>query len=95
MSSRIFLKLSCVSFNLELPWDHKKEKNITHSSNIAFDEIVSIAWILKPKSLVKELSGTVNEVLGTAQSIGCTINGQAPHDIIDQINSGEIDVPEV
>ena len=32
--------------------------------------------------------------LGTAQSVGCTINGQHPHDIIDQINSGELEVPE-
>ncbi|KAF9515481.1 hypothetical protein BS47DRAFT_1371996 [Hydnum rufescens UP504] len=78
----------------EPPRDRKKEKNIKHSGNIAFDEIVEIARVLKPKSLAKELSGTVKEVLGTAQSIGCTIDGRAPHDIIDAINSGEIDVPE-
>jgi len=77
----------------EAPRDRKKEKNIKHNGNIAFDEIVSIARILAPKSLAKELSGTVKEVLGTAQSVGCTIDGQAPHDVIDAINSGEIDVP--
>ena len=77
----------------EAPRDRKKEKNIKHSGNIPFDEIVSIARILKPKSLAKELAGTVKEVLGTAQSVGCTIDGRAPHDIIEDIDSGEIDVP--
>jgi len=32
--------------------------------------------------------------LGTAQSIGCTVDGQPPHDVIDGINSGEVEVPD-
>jgi large subunit ribosomal protein L12e len=36
----------------------------------------------------------VKEMLGTCQSIGCTIDGQAPHDVIDGINSGEVEVPD-
>ncbi|KIY44514.1 hypothetical protein FISHEDRAFT_67431 [Fistulina hepatica ATCC 64428] len=78
----------------EPPRDRKKEKNIKHSGNITFDEIVEIARTMKSKSLAKELSGTVKEILGTAQSIGCTIDGQPPHDVIDAINDGEIEVPE-
>ena len=31
---------------------------------------------------------------GTAQSIGCTIDKQAPHTVIDKINSGEVEIPE-
>lgn len=42
----------------------------------------------------KDLAGTAKEMLGTAQSIGCTIDGQAPHAIIEAINSGEIEVPD-
>ena len=49
---------------------------------------------MKSKSLAKELSGTVKEILGTAQSVGCTVDGQPPHDIIEGINSGEIEVPD-
>ena len=49
---------------------------------------------MKSKSLAKELSGTVKEILGTAQSIGCTVDGQPPHDIIEQINNGELEVPD-
>ncbi|KAF8335830.1 ribosomal protein L11 [Cantharellus anzutake] len=78
----------------EPPRDRKKEKNIKHNGNIPFDEIVEIARILKPKSLAKELSGCVKEILGTCQSIGCTVNGQHPHAITEQINAGEIDVPD-
>lgn len=39
------------------------------------------------------LSGTVKEILGTCQSVGCTVEKQPPHDIIDQINDGEITIP--
>lgn len=28
------------------------------------------------------------------QSVGCTVEGKPPHDVIDQINAGEIEVPE-
>ncbi|KAH8814774.1 ribosomal protein L12 [Flagelloscypha sp. PMI_526] len=78
----------------EPPRDRKKEKNIKHSGNIPFDEILDIARVMKSKSLAKELSGTVKEILGTAQSVGCTIDGRPPHDIIDDINSGDIEVPD-
>ena len=49
---------------------------------------------MRSKSLAKDLAGGVKEILGTAQSVGCTIDGKPPHDIIDAINAGEIDVPE-
>lgn len=78
----------------EPPRDRKKEKNIKHTGNIALEEIIRISRIMKPKSLAKDLAGVAKEMLGTAQSIGCTIDGQPPHDIIDGINSGEIEIPE-
>ena len=33
------------------------------------------------------------QVLGTAQSVGCTVDGQDIHDIIDGINDGTVDCP--
>jgi large subunit ribosomal protein L12e len=78
----------------EPPRDRKKEKNIKHSGNITLDEIVDIARTMKFKSLAKDLSGCVREILGTAQSVGCTVDGKPPHDIIDGIHAGEIEVPE-
>ena len=44
--------------------------------------------------MARQLSGTVKEILGTAQSVGCTIDGQHPHDVIDSVNSGEMEVPD-
>jgi len=78
----------------EPPRDRKKEKNIKHSGNIPLDEIIDIARTMKSKSLAKELSGTVKEILGTAQSVGCTVDGKPPHDIIDGINDGEVEIPD-
>jgi hypothetical protein len=81
------------SYATEPPRDRKKEKNIKHTGNIALDEIYEIARTMKYKSLSKDLAGGVKEILGTAQSVGCTVDGRPPHDVIDAINAGEIDVP--
>jgi large subunit ribosomal protein L12e len=86
--------MSSLSAYAEPPRDRKKEKNIKHSGNIALDEIYEIARTMKFKSLSKDLAGGVKEILGTAQSVGCTVDGRPPHDVIDAINAGEIDVPE-
>ncbi|ERE71205.1 60S ribosomal protein L12-like protein [Cricetulus griseus] len=77
----------------EPPRDRKKQKNIKHSGNITFDEIVGIARQMRHRSLARELSGTIKEILGTAQSVGCNVDGRHPHDIIDDINSGVVECP--
>uniref|UniRef100_A0A2K5FAI3 Large ribosomal subunit protein uL11 n=24 Tax=Boreoeutheria TaxID=1437010 RepID=A0A2K5FAI3_AOTNA len=77
----------------EPPRDRKKQKNIKHSGNITFDEIVNIARQMRHRSLARELSGTIKEILGTAQSVGCNVDGRHPHDIIDDINSGAVECP--
>lgn len=74
----------------EPPRDRKKEKNIKHSKSIPLDEIISIARIMRFKSLSKDLGGTVKEILGTAFSIGCQIDGRSPKEVSDDIASGEI-----
>jgi large subunit ribosomal protein L12e len=78
----------------EPPRDRKKEKNIKHSGNIPFDQIIEIARKMRFKSLAKELKGTVREILGTAFSVGCTVDGCSPQDISEKVASGEIAVPE-
>ena len=77
----------------EPPRDRKKVKNIKHNGNISMDDIINAAKIMRPRSKSKELSGVMKEILGTAQSVGCTVDGRAPHDIIDDINSGDIECP--
>merc|ERR1711931_412406 len=52
----------------EPPRDRKKVKHVQHNGNISLDEIINIARIMRERSMARELSGTVKEVLGTAQS---------------------------
>ncbi|EEB12722.1 60S ribosomal protein L12, putative [Pediculus humanus corporis] len=78
----------------EPPRDRKKVKNIKHNGNLSFDEIVQIAKTMRPRSMSRKLEGTVKEILGTCQSVGCTVEGRPPHDVIDQINGGEIEIPD-
>lgn len=75
----------------EPPRDRKKEKNIKHSKSIPLDEVISIARTMRFKSLSKDLAGTVKEVLGTAFSVGCQVEGRSPKDISDDIASGTIE----
>jgi large subunit ribosomal protein L12e len=78
----------------EPPRDKKKEKNIKHNGNITLDEVIVIARKLRYKSMAKTLVGTVKEVLGTAHSVGCTVDGCNPKDLCDKIDAGEVKVPE-
>lgn len=67
--------------------------SVKHNGNITFDDIIAIARQMRPRSMARELSGTIKEVLGTAQSVGCTIDGRLPHDMIDDINDGTLECP--
>lgn len=78
----------------EAPRDRKKVKNIKHEGSITFDEVVAIARTMRTRSISHKLSGTVCEILGTAQSVGCQVDGVNPHDIILKVKSGEYACPE-
>ncbi len=55
-------------------------------------DIIEAAKVMRPRSMARTMAGTVKEILGSAQSVGCTIDGQHPHDLIDKINSGDLPV---
>ena len=74
--------------------DRKKEKNIKHDGNITLDQVIEIARTMRPRSMARSLQGTVFEMLGTAFSVGCTVNGEAPMDILASIKDGELEVPD-
>merc|ERR1712133_201292 len=78
----------------EPPRDRRKVKNIKHSGNITLDDVIDVARQMRERSMARKLEGTVKEILGTAQSVGCTVDGKPPHDVIDEINDGEIEIPE-
>ena len=75
----------------EPPRDRKKDKNIKHTKSIPLDEIIDIARTMRFRSFAKELKGTVLEILGTAFSVGCQVDGRSPKEISDEIKAGEID----
>ena len=75
----------------EPPRDRKKEKNIKHTKSIPLDEIINIARTMRSKSMAKSLKGTVKEMLGTAFSTGCQVDGKSPKVISDAIESGDIE----
>jgi len=74
--------------------DRKKTKNIKHSGNVTLQEIIKIAKEVRPNSMANSLKGCVLECLGTAVSVGCTIDGQAAKKIQEGIKAGKIKVPE-
>uniref|UniRef100_A0A7S1T9Q9 60S ribosomal protein L12 n=1 Tax=Compsopogon caeruleus TaxID=31354 RepID=A0A7S1T9Q9_9RHOD len=74
--------------------DRKKVKNIQHNGNLSLDQVIDVAKQTRGRSLAKHMSGTVKEILGTCQSIGCTVNGSAPHDLIEQIDNGELEIED-
>merc|ERR1712167_408693 len=59
----------------------------------ALEEIIKIARTMRERSMARELTGTVKEVLGTAQSTCCNVEGRNPHDIIEAIDDGTIPIP--
>merc|ERR1712144_24470 len=68
--------------------------NVKHSKSITLDEVIEIARTMRFKSLSKELKGGVKEILGTAFSVGCQVDGRSPKDVSDDIESGEIEIPD-
>jgi large subunit ribosomal protein L12e len=74
--------------------DKKKEKNIRHSGNLKLQDIIDIAKKMRAKSFAKTLEGSVKEILGTAFSVGCTVDGMSPKDVSDKIAAGEIEIAD-
>ena len=65
-----------------------------HNGNVTFNDIVEVARIMRAKSMAKTFQGTVKEILGTAASVGCTVDKQHPRDVQAAIDNGEIECPE-
>ena len=66
---------------------------VKHNGNITMDQVIDIARTMRPRSMSRYLSGTVKEILGTCQSVGCTIDGSHPDDKIEEVNDGSITIP--
>jgi len=73
--------------------DRKKEKNIKHSGNVSLEQIYEIARTMRSRSMAKTYLGTVKEILGTAVSVGCTVEGENPRELQKQIDNGKLVPP--
>lgn len=74
--------------------DRKKVKNIKHDGNLTLDTIIDIAKTMRHKSFARTMTGTVLEILGTASSVGCTVDGLNPRDIQQAIKNKQIEIPD-
>merc|ERR1712226_460439 len=74
--------------------DRKKVKDIEHDGDITMEDVYEVARALRYKSMAREFSGTVKEVLGTANSLGCTVDGEVPTELQRQIDEGELVTPD-
>jgi len=66
---------------------------VKHDGSISMDTVIDVARQVRSRSMAKEFKGTVREVLGTAVSIGCSIDGESPKNVIQQIDEGTVEVP--
>ncbi|PIA29103.1 hypothetical protein AQUCO_06200002v1 [Aquilegia coerulea] len=91
---RVTVKLTVQNRTAKVSVDRKKTKNIKHTGNISIDDVIEIAKVMKPRSMAKELTGTVKEILGTCVSVGCTVDGKDPKDLQQEIADGDIEIPQ-
>ena len=68
-----------------------QEKNIKHTGNITMDDIISIARVMRPRSCARDLSGVCKEILGTAQSVGCTVDRKHPRDLCGMVGARNLE----
>jgi len=74
--------------------DRKKgPKNVKHNGNLTLKQIFDVARTMRSKSMARTFAGTVKEILGTANSVGCTVDGKSPREVQRQIDDDEIEVP--
>ena len=74
----------------EGPTDGEK----VHDGDVSMDQIIEIAKQMREKSIARTLTGTVKEILGTAFSVGCTVDGEHPKEMQEKIDNGSITIPE-
>merc|ERR1712129_679255 len=74
--------------------DRKKTKNIKHSGNLTKEQLFNVVRQMRYKSQAKNFKGTVKEVLGTCNAVGCTVEGQKPMSLQKAIDDDEFECPE-
>ncbi len=71
---------------------HKPKHEVV--GNLTMEQVIKIAKMKKQQMLSYSLKAAVKEVLGTCVSMGVTVEGRHPKEIIEEINEGKIEIPE-
>jgi len=59
--------------------------------NLTMEQIIKIAQMKSPNSYANSLKGVVKEVVGTCGSLGVTVEGKEPKEVVSEINQGQHD----
>lgn len=76
----------CILFSFML-----QEKNVKHTGSISMSDVIEIARIMRPRSCAANLAGTCKEILGTAVSVGCKVDGKHPSAVIAAVSRSSLD----
>jgi len=79
---------------LNEPFVEKKNRppeGIRHTGNLKFDQIITASKALRPRSMARTFKGTVKETVGTAASIGCTVDGKPARQVLKEVENGQYD----
>ncbi|MCY5962169.1 hypothetical protein OV760_27720, partial [Salmonella enterica subsp. enterica serovar 1,4,[5],12:i:-] len=74
--------------------DRKKTKNIKHNGNISLEDVSESARVMRPRSMAKDVSGSVKEILGTCVSVGCTVDCNDTKDLQQEISDCDVEIPQ-
>eukprot|EP01087_Luapelamoeba_hula_P011673 TRINITY_DN31_c0_g1_i1.p1 TRINITY_DN31_c0_g1~~TRINITY_DN31_c0_g1_i1.p1 ORF type:complete len:185 (-),score=35.08 TRINITY_DN31_c0_g1_i1:45-599(-) len=62
-----------------------------HDGNVTFADVCEIAKVMRPRSMARNFRGTVKEILGTAVSLGCKVDGVPAKEALVIVEKGEWD----
>jgi len=71
---------------------HKTKHEVV--GNLTLEQVIKIAKMKRKQMLSYTLKSAVKEVLGTCVSMGITVEGKHPKEVIKEINEGKIQIPE-
>jgi len=67
------------------------EKKVVELLVSAMEQLIRIAKIKRPELLSKTLKSAAKEILGTCVSMGVTVEGKDPKEVIREIDEGKYD----
>lgn len=59
--------------------------------NISFEDVIKVSILKKPELTSKTLKAAVKTILGSARSVGLTVDGKDPRDVIKEVDQGLYD----